>query len=115
MSSNNQIVIIGRVANDVMSDTKTVAQQKVTEVKLAVNRPSKDENGRMITDFISCKFWNRQADVLIEHVRKGDLLSVTGALRIDTWENNGEKRHKYYIHGEVFQMLSMRQPGREVI
>lgn len=110
MSSNNQIVLIGRAGNDITTDLKHLAGgQTVAEVRLAVNRPNKDSQGKNVTDWISCKFWNRQAEILSEYVKKGDLLSVTGALRIDSWENNGEKRQKYYIHGENFQMLSMRK------
>jgi single-strand DNA-binding protein len=106
--SNNQIVLIGRVGNDVTSDLKHVGENKVTEVRLAVNRPGKGPDGKPITDWVSCKFWNRQAEILCEYVKKGDLLSVVGALRIDTWEKDGVKQTKYFIHGENFTMLNSK-------
>lgn len=109
--SSNQIIVIGRVENDLKKAVTHLPDsgQKVVKVTLTVDRPAKDGMGNPITDRIECKFWNRQADVLIEHVKQGDLLSVVGVLRIDTWEVDGEKRRRYYINGDTFQMLSLAQ------
>lgn len=108
MSANNQVVLIGRAGNTPSEDLRTTqGGSQVVEVRLAVNRP-KDKQGNTVTDWISCQFWNRQAEVLAQYVGKGDLLSVTGAVRIDTWEKEGEKRQKLYVFGENFQMLESR-------
>lgn len=113
MAANNQVVLIGRAGNNPAEDMRTTQSgSTVTEVRLAVNRP-KDKSGNTVTDWIGCQFWNRQAEVLAEYVKKGDLISVTGAVRIDSWEKEGEKRQKLYVFGENFQMLESRSSRDE--
>lgn len=115
MAANNQIVVIGRAGNNVSDDMRhTQSGTAIAEVRLAVNRTTKDASGNPITDWISCKFWDKQAERLGEFVKKGDLISVTGALRVVNWETpQGEKRQKYYVHGENFQMLESRRSREE--
>lgn len=115
MAANNQIVLIGRAGNNVSDDIRhTPTGTAVAEVRLAVNRNTKDQNGNPITDWISCKFWDKQAERLSQFVKKGDLISVTGSLRVDNWESpQGEKRQKYYVYGESFQMLESRRTREE--
>lgn len=109
MSANNQIVVIGRAGNNVSEDVKQLQSGvSVAEVRLAVNRNQKDSSGNLITDWIVYQFWEKNADRLGEFVKKGDLISVSGSLRVDNWEKNGEKRQKYFVHGENFQMLESR-------
>lgn len=114
MSANNQVVLIGRAGNNVAEDTRHLQSGSVVaEVRLAVNRPGKDAQGNTVTDWISCQFWNKQAERLAEFVKKGDLISVSGSVRVDSWEQDGQKRYKYFVHGENFQMLESRQTREE--
>lgn len=109
MSANNQLVIIGRVGNVPAEDSRnTPSGSRVVEVRLAVNRPGKDPSGNSVTDWISCQFWNKQGENLAEFAKKGDLISVSGSIRVDNWEQEGQKRQKYFVHGENFQMLESR-------
>lgn len=114
MAANNQIVLIGRAGNNVSEDTRNLQSgSMVAEVRLAVNRPSKDAMGNTVTDWITCQFWNKQGERLSEFVKKGDLISVTGSLRVDAWEQDGQRRQKYFVHGENFQMLESRRAREE--
>ena len=109
MAANNQVVLIGRAGNNVSEDVKHLQSgTMVAEVRLAVNRPTKDAMGNPVTDWISCQFWDKNAERLSEFVKKGDLISVSGSMRVDNWEKEGEKRSKVYVHGENFQMLESR-------
>lgn len=110
MASNNQIVVIGRVGHVIAESLKQLSNGRVVvEVRLAVPRYSKSTGDQEITDWIVCKFWDRQAEILAQYVQKGDLLSVTGALRVDQWESaEGLRRQRYYIQAENFQMLGRR-------
>ena len=114
MASNNQIVVIGRVGNSVLEDIKHLHNgSAVAELRLAIPRHGKSADGQEITDWISCKFWDRQAEILADYVTKGDLLSVTGSLRVDQWEGpEGQRRQRYYIQGENFQMLGGRRRSK---
>lgn len=115
MAANNSVVLIGRVGNDVREDIKHFDSGSVkAEVRLAVNRTRKDEMGNSITDWFNCQFWGRQAETLGEFVQKGDLISISGSLRVDQWESpTGEKRSKVFVSGENFQMLESRAKKEE--
>lgn len=114
MAANNQVVLIGRAGNNVSEDVRTIPSgTMVAEVRLAVNRPTKDAQGNPVTDWITCQFWDKNAERLSEFVKKGDLISVSGAMRVDSWEKEGEKRSKVFVHGENFQMLESRRAREE--
>lgn len=114
MAANNQVVLIGRAGNNVSEDVKHLPSgTQVAEVRLAVNRPTKDAMGNPVTDWLTCQFWDKNAERLSEFVKKGDLISVSGSMRVDQWEKEGEKRSKVYVHGENFQMLESRSAREE--
>lgn len=105
--ANNVAVIIGRAGRD--PEVRTVGTDKmVASVTVAVNRPTKDSEGNYITDWFTCEFWGKQADLAGELIKKGTLLSVSGSFRMDRWESNGEKKTKYFIAGDAFQLLSSK-------
>lgn len=114
MAANNQVVLIGRAGNNVAEDVRKLQSgSMVAEVRLAVNRPGKDAQGNTTTDWVSCQFWNKNAERLSEFVKKGDLISVSGSIRVDNWEQEGQRRQKYFVHGENFQMLEPRSARQE--
>ncbi|MFN8576098.1 MAG: single-stranded DNA-binding protein [Candidatus Sericytochromatia bacterium] len=104
---NNVIMIVGRVGNDVEMKYFDSAKS-VAKFNVAVNRTTKDTEGNYITDWFPCEFWGKQAEIASEYVKKGTMVSVVGTGRIDKWESNGEKRSKFVIHGDSFQLLSSR-------
>ena len=103
---NNVIMVVGRVGND--PETKDVGSSIVAKFNVAVNRPTKDAENNYITDWFPCEFWGKQAEVAREYIKKGTLLSVVGSGRIEKWEQNGEKKSRFLIHGDSFQLLSSK-------
>jgi len=102
---NNVIMIVGRVGND--PEMKYIDSNKVvSKFNLAVNRTTKDSEGNYVTDWFPCEFWGKQAETAGEYVKKGTMLSVVGSGRIEKWESNGEKKSRFLIHGDSFQLLS---------
>jgi len=109
--ANNIIMLIGRVGST--PEMKYVNQdpnRAVTRFNLAVNRNMKDSQGNYITDWFTCEFWGRQAELAAEMIKKGSLVSVVGSGRIDNWNDKqtNEKRSKFFVYGSNFQMLSPR-------
>jgi single-strand DNA-binding protein len=105
--ANNVAVITGRAGRD--PEVRTVGTDRmVASVTVAVNRPTKDSEGNYITDWFNCEFWGKQADLAGELIKKGALVSVSGSFRADKWESNGEKKTKYFIAGDAFQLLSSK-------
>ena len=111
MSSNNQVVLIGRVGNEVGETLRYVNGAAVAELNLAVHRPGKARDGEQLTDWIKCQFWDRQAEVLSQYAKKGSLVSVAGSLRIESWEKEGQRRQKVFVRAHHFEFLgSARKP-----
>jgi single-strand DNA-binding protein len=111
MAANNQIVIIGRAGGAAKESLRYLQSGAVIcEINLAVTRPGKDSMGNVQTDWVKCQFWNKQAETVGEYISKGDLLSISGSLRTETWDDKdtGKKRTKFFILAENFQMLESR-------
>ena len=58
-------------------------------------------------------FFNRLAEIVSEHVRKGSKLYVEGSLRTRQWEQDGVKRYTTEIVASEMQMLDSRQGGSQ--
>ena len=113
MSSNNQIVLIGRVGNPIQETLRYVNGTAVAEVSLAVQRPGKTREGQQSVDWVRCEFWDRQADILAQYAQKGTLISISGALRIDSWQDDaGNTRKKTFVRGYQFQFLNGPRKAR---
>jgi single-strand DNA-binding protein len=110
MTATNQIVIIGRLGQD--PEIRQVNGTALCEISLAVNRPTKGPDGNYVTDWIRCQFWDKRAETLSTYVKKGQMISVTGSLRIDTWEKDGQKQSRAYVHVEGFQMLGSKSDNQ---
>lgn len=103
---NNVIMIAGRVGTD--PEVKQVKDTMVAKFNVAVNRTTKDQEGNYITDWFPCEFWGKQAEIAEQYIKKGTMVSVVGTGRIDKWEVNGEKKSRFLIHGDAFQLLSSK-------
>jgi single-strand DNA-binding protein len=86
--STNVVVISGRVVR--VDELKYNPQSGNAHIPFAVacNRMSKDKK----TDFFNCIAFGKTAELVADHLSKGDQLTINGRLHIDEWEKNGEKR-----------------------
>ena len=114
MASYNRVVLVGNVARDVPL-RYTNSGVAVTDVDLAVNDRRKDPNGDGYleeTCFVSCTFFDRQAEVCAEYLVRGSLILVEGRLRLDKWTtDSGENRSKLRVAGSRMQMLGRPANG----
>jgi single-strand DNA-binding protein len=108
----NQTVIVGRLCSD--PEVKELdSGKKVTNIKLAVSRPYKNEDGEYETDFIDVTLWDGVATNTAEYCRKGDLLGVKGRIETDSYEKNGEKKYTMSVIAEKVTFLSSQNKNRE--
>jgi len=91
----NKIEIVGRIANEI--EAKTFGETKVVKNSVAVGRNVPDKDGNFLTDFINFTAFNRQAEYLEKHAQKGSLIEIVGALRVDNFEKDGEKKSATYV------------------
>ncbi|MGL5717896.1 single-stranded DNA-binding protein [Cetobacterium sp.] len=96
----NVVTLIGRLTRD--PELKFGQSGKAyTRISIAVKRAfSKDE-----TDFINCVAFGKTAEVLGEYVKKGVQIGITGELRMNTYESNGEKRTTYEVYINSLNLL----------
>jgi single-stranded DNA-binding protein len=111
--SKATITIEALVAKD--PETRTVTGHTITSVTLPVTPQKKDGNGGYVdngdTVWYQAEFWDEHGQAITQEVRKGQLVTVTGNLEIQTREKDG----KTYTNTVVtFPTLSVivRKPAR---
>lgn len=111
MASYNRVVLVGNLTRDVEL-RYTPSGTAVTDIALAVNERIK-RNDQWIEEahFFDVTLWGRTAEVAGEYLSKGSSVLIEGRLKLDRWEQDGQKRSKIQIVGEKMQMLGGRAGG----
>lgn len=99
----NQINLIGRITKK-PEPRYTQSNKAVCEFSLAVNRIGQDQ-----ADFITCVVWDKQAENLCKYQDKGSQIAVSGALRVDTFEVEGQKKYKTYVLANNIEYLESKK------
>ena len=108
MASFNRVVLVGNLTRDVeLRNTPTGTV--VTDVGLAVNDRVK-RNNEWVDEatFVDVTLWGRQAEIAAEYLGKGSSVLFEGRLKLDSWEQDGQKRSKLRVVAERMQMLGSR-------
>lgn len=81
----------------------------MTEVDLAINEKVKrGEEWVDETVFVSVTFWGKTAEIVNEYLGKGSSVLVEGRLKLDQWEQDGQKRSKLKVVADKMQMLDKK-------
>ena len=89
----NTITLLGRLTKNPEA-RYTSTGKAVTLFTLAVNRPYTNSDGQREADFINCQAWGKTAEVVGNHVSKGDRLLAEGRLQIRSYiDKEGVKRY----------------------
>ena len=122
MASYNRVILIGNLTRD--PDLRyTPSGMPVCEIGLAVNDRRRTPEGEWVEEatFIDVTLWAKQAETCNQYLTKGSSVLIEGRLKLDQWEQEGQKRSKLRVVGEKMQMLSSRsnsgnsgpRPGRD--
>jgi len=105
----NSLTIIGRLCADAeLSYTNSGAAK--TKGSIAVNRSRKDGDQWIEeASFFNFELWGRRGESLNQYLSKGTRISISGSLKQDRWEQEGQKRSRVYIHCEKIQLLGGNQ------
>lgn len=111
MASYNRVVLVGNLTRDV--ELRFTPQgTAVTDISLAVNeRVKRNDQWVEEVNFFDVTLWARTAEVAGEYLSKGSSILIEGRLKLDRWEQEGQKRSKIKIIGEKMQMLGSRGGG----
>ncbi len=108
----NSVTIVGRLTRD--AELKyTNGGSAVTKFSLAVNRSRKDGDQWVEeASFFDVSLWGRRGESLNQYLQRGTRIAVTGELRQDRWEQDGQSRSRVFIHANNIQLLGSNGPGQ---
>jgi single-strand DNA-binding protein len=111
MASYNRVILVGNLTRDVEL-RYTPSGTAVTDIAIAVNeRVKRNEQWTDEVHYFDITLWGRTAEVAGEYLSKGSSVLIEGRLKLDRWEQDGQKRSKIKIVGEKMQMLGGRSGG----
>lgn len=103
----NRVIIAGNLTKDPIS--RQAGQHQVCAFGVAVNRTYKDKQE---VAFIDCEAWGKQAELIMQYLKKGAPIHVEGRLKSDSWQTQaGEKRQKLLVVVDSFQFLASAHAG----
>lgn len=105
----NKVILIGRLTKD-PELRFTPNGSPFCGFTLAVNRPTREDGSRS-ADFINCQVWGSQAENLAKYTSKGRQIAVEGSIRVDSSEENGER--KWYTKVSAFRIEYLGSVSKE--
>jgi len=80
---------------------------------IGVTHKYKAANGEQREEvaWIDCAAWAKTGEVISQHLKKGDPIFVTGRLKTESWEKDGQKRSKLVLVVEGFQFIGGKRDG----
>lgn len=88
----NQVILIGRISNDLDLKYLPNGQNCKVNFNLAVNG-GKKQDGSQDTDFVPVEVWNKAADNLVKFQSKGSKLAIRGRISVDNYtDQQGNKK-----------------------
>lgn len=112
MASINAVVLIGNLTKD-PELRSTKGGYSVCTLRLAVN--GKEKQGDQWVDrpdYFDVTVWGTQGENCEKYLSKGKPVAVSGRLRFEEWEKEGNKRSRVSIVANTVQFLpSKKQEG----
>ena len=88
----NKVMLIGRLSKE-PELRYTQSGTAVANFTLAVNRRFANQNGEREADFINCQAWQKTAEFIANHFKKGQQMALEGRLQVRTYDgNDGQRR-----------------------
>jgi single-strand DNA-binding protein len=111
MTDLNQVVLVGRLTRD--AELKyTNSGYAILKFSLAVNRSvKKDESWQEEVSFFNAVIFGKRAEALAQYMLKGKQIGITGELKQDRWEQEGQSRSRVEIVVNNLQFLGSKGSG----
>jgi single-strand DNA-binding protein len=109
MSNNlNTVTIIGRLTRD--AELKyTNGGTAVVNASIASNyRTKSGDNWQEAVNFFELSFFGKGAEAVYKYMTKGKQVAVSGELRQERWEQDGQNRSKVKILAHQVQLLGTK-------
>jgi len=110
--SMNVVALQGRLGADPDLKYLEPSGVAVAKVNIAVDiYAGKGDDGK--TKFRPCwvtiKAFDKTAQMLADHWRKGDSILVAGRMDMDTWEKDGQKRSMLYVRADKLDFTGQKR------
>lgn len=98
----NNVSLMGRLTAE-PELKKTPNDVSVCSFTLAVNRSTKDSEGKYIADFINCVAWRQTAEFVWKYFHKGNMMGLVGSLQSRTYQDKetGKNRTAYEVNAQA--------------
>lgn len=113
MNDVNEVILIGRLTKD-MELKYLQSGSAVGKLSVAVNRSVK--RGDQWVDeasFFETTLFGKQAEALKQYLTKGKQVALSGFLKQDRWEKDGQKFSKVQIVCSFVQLLGGKSEGAQ--
>ena len=111
----NKVILIGHLGND-PEVRYTASGAAVATISLATTHGIKNKQTgewQDLTEWHRVVFFNKQAEVAGEYLRKGSQIYVEGRLRTQKWQDqSGADRYTTEIVAQEMQMLGSKGDGQ---
>ena len=108
----NKVILIGRLTRD-PELRYTTGNTAIAMFNLAVDRRVKNDSTKE-TDFIVCKCFNKLAENLVKFQKRGNLISLVGRIRTDSYDDkDGKRKYTIEVVADEIQFLSQKQKQEE--
>ena len=106
MRNLNAVTLTGNLTRD-PELRQTPNGVSVADLGLAVNESVKGPNGEWTerANFFNVTVWGGQAESCARYLSKGRPVAITGRLRWESWEKDGEKRSMVKVVADQVQFL----------
>lgn len=108
MTDLNNVTVIGRVTQEIGENDFGYISTGTAKLQLHVANNESRKKGDKWEDEVSyfdVTVWGKPAENLKQKIRKGLLIAVSGRLKQDRWEKDGQKKSRIYINADSVQIL----------
>ncbi|MBT8187832.1 MAG: single-stranded DNA-binding protein [Croceitalea sp.] len=108
----NKLILVGRISNVYEMKTFDSGASALNFGVCTSESFKKDGQWTDVPTFHNVKAWNKTAEYISNHIRKGDLVEVEGQIKIDEYEKDGEKKSFTYVNLNRINRL-MKAPDKK--
>ena len=109
----NMVTVVGRLTKD--PELKyTNSGTAVAKYSIAVNRKKRNgDNWEDEVSYFDVVVWGKQGEAIQQYLNKGKQIAISGELRQNRWEQDGQKRSKVEIIANNVQLLGGDKSGQQ--
>ena len=109
----NRVILMGRLTDDPKSQT-TQSGMEVARFNLAIDRRKSKDNQDPGADFPSCVAFGKTAEVIRDHLHKGNKIAVEGRLQTGSYTGqDGVKRYTTDVILDSFEFCEKKSDGQQ--